>query len=122
MSATYTLEKDPDGKFVFTFKTHSGEVILTSPGYSDKDLAMRRVDMARTFGRRGESYQLLTAEDGQAYFVLKTTREEVLGQSEMYRDSESVLQGIRLARSNARGARLEDLTVPPPPPKPRRTW
>lgn len=111
MSATYVLRKNLQGKFVFTFKTHDGQVLWTSPCYTDRDIALRSVSAARSLGRREANYELRTAENGQAYFVFKNTRNEVLGQSEMYPDAEGVRKGITLARARTRGARLEDLTL-----------
>ena len=110
MTATYVLRKNPEGTFVFTLNTHSGQVLLTSQVYTDKNVALRMVDTARSIARRQKSYELAEAEDGQAYFVLKNARQQVIGRSEMYPDSQSVLQGILQARANTHGARLEDLT------------
>jgi uncharacterized protein YegP (UPF0339 family) len=111
MAATYVLQKCGDGRFMFTLKAHDGQVILTSPCYPDKDTALRRIDSARLLARRQENYELLTAENGQAWFVLKTARMGVIGQSEMYPDSQSAAKVITFARGITRGARLEDLTA-----------
>jgi uncharacterized protein YegP (UPF0339 family) len=122
MTATYVLKQSREGGFVFTLNTHSGQVLLTSQSYAEKDLALRMIDAARNIARAKKHYELVTREEGGAYFVLRNAREEVIGQSEMYPDSQSVQKGILLARATTRGARLEDLTLPAQPAKPRRTW
>ena len=110
MTATYVLNRNGAGKYVFTFKTHDGQELLTSQAYADKDRALRAIDAARVLARRARNYEICTAEGGQAYYVLKHARWGVIGQSEMYPDSESVLEGITVARAKTRGAQLEDLT------------
>jgi len=110
MAATFVLEKCKDGSFMFTLKAHDGQVLLTSLCYPDKDTASRRLDSARSLVRRQENYEVLTAENGQSYFVFKNSHNEVIGQSEMYPDSQSVAKVITIARGSTRGARIEDLT------------
>ena len=112
MATTFTLTRTGEGRFVFTFKTHDGEVLLTSYRYADKEDALRAINAARSCARRKESFEILTEEDGQRYFVLKNSREEVLGESQMYPDEESARKVTALMMGKARGARLEDLTDP----------
>ena len=112
MATTFTLTKTSEGRFVFTFKTHDGQVLLTSYRYADKDSALRAISAARSCSRRKESFEILTEEDGQIYFVLKNAREEVLGESQMYPDKESARKVTALMMGKARGARLEYLTDP----------
>ena len=110
MAARFVLQQDGPGVFFYIFKTHSGQVLLTSPSYPDKDSALRRISSARSLAHNPKNYELRTARNEQSYFVVKNSKDEVLGQSEMYADSESARQGIDFMRSHARGARLEDLT------------
>ena len=109
MSSRYVLKRRGDGKFTFTLQKHSGEVLLTSQVYNDKDSALRAIDTARRLAQREDNYELLRTDIGRIYFVLKNTRGEVIGKSREYIDAESSRQAINQAKANTRGARLEDL-------------
>jgi uncharacterized protein YegP (UPF0339 family) len=109
MAATYVLEQNKDGSFMFTLKAHDGQVLLTSQGYMDKVSALSRINSIRKIAGRDRNFEPRTAENGQPYFVFKNSHNEVIGQSEMYSDSQSVPKGIALVKSNARAARLKDL-------------
>ena len=64
MAATYMLTRNAEGKFVFTLRTHSGQVLLTSREYPDKDTALRSISAARTFSGRAQCYEILEAQNG----------------------------------------------------------
>ncbi len=110
MSARYILERDGKDGYRFTLVTHSGQVLLTSGLYTDKDTALRHISAARSLARRRDNYELLTADDGQFYFVLKNNRRGMLGQSGMFPDTGTAEKGINAVRAQTYGARLEDLT------------
>lgn len=110
MSARYVLQQEGKDQYRFTLVMHSGQVLLTSGLYTDKDTAVRHISAARSLARRRENYELHTADDGQFYFVLKNNRRGMLGQSGMFPDAESAEKAINAARGHTHGARLEDLT------------
>lgn len=110
MTATYVLQKDEKGQFSFILRTHGGQVLLTSAVYADKEIAMRRISAARQLAHNARNYEILAAQDGLPYFVVKNAKKEVIAQSEMYPDSESLRNGINLVKGKTRGAQLEDLT------------
>ena len=113
MSAEFVLRKDKDGQFVFVFQTESGKVLLTSGAYSNRDGALRHLHSARQMARKDRNYELRTAAEGGFYFVVKNRSGEVVGQSEMYPDPESRLQGMILTRGCSHGARVENLLNEP---------
>lgn len=110
MAAKYVLRQSEAGGFHFTLHTHAGQLLLTSPAFADKVTALSRLNSTRNLAGTNKNYQLLTTEDGQQYFVLRNKHQDVVAQSEMFSDPESVTQGINLVKANARVARLEDLT------------
>jgi uncharacterized protein YegP (UPF0339 family) len=110
MAATYLLKKNADGKFVFTLNTHAGEVLLTSVDYAEKDSALRSISAARRLAHNARNYELLTAENGLLYFVVRNARKEVIVRSDMYPDSECLRNAMDRVKGTTRGARLEDLT------------
>jgi uncharacterized protein YegP (UPF0339 family) len=116
MASRYVLHQNLKGSYYFTLVTHSGQVLLTSGVYSEKDRALRSISLARHRARHKENFQIITEEDGKSYFVLSNDTYDVLAESELFTDRESLQKGIYLVKGNTHGARLEDTTVPPPPP------
>ena len=114
MSARFVLERDPEGGFSFLFITHSGQVLLSSPVYTDKDRALRRISATRHMARNRQNYEIVTGANGY-YFLVRGKHGDVLGRSESFPDFASLEAGINLVRANAKGARLEDLTPLPAP-------
>lgn len=113
MSAEFILRKDQDGTFVFVFQTESGQVLLRSGAYGDKDIALRQLHSARQMACKDRNYELRTADEGGFYFVVKNRSNEVLAQSQMYPDPESRLQGMKLTRGCSHGTRVENLVKEP---------
>jgi uncharacterized protein YegP (UPF0339 family) len=114
MSARYILQQEGQDGYRFTLVTHGGEVLLTSGLYTDKDTALRHISAARSLARRRDNYELLTADDGQFYFVLRHARKGMmLGQSGKFPDAAEAEKGINAARARTYGARLEDQAPEP---------
>jgi uncharacterized protein YegP (UPF0339 family) len=113
MSARDILQQEGQDGYRFTLVTHGGEVLLTSGLYTDKDTALRHISAARNLARRRGNYELLTADDGQVYFVLKNNRRGMLGQGGMFPDVASAEKGINAVRAHTYGARLEDQAPDP---------
>ena len=113
MSAAYVLQQDGNGSFIFHLRTHSGQVLLTSGVYAEKAGALRALDAARHLAGKEKNYLFLTEEDGQQYFLVRDKKGEVLAQSNMYPDPESLRTAINLVKGNTHGARLEDQTQNP---------
>ena len=124
MTSKFILREHGQGRYFIIFQTHSGQVLLTNEGHTDKDSALRSLESMRHSARHADNYETRTAENGEVYFVVKNARGKVLGLSEMYPDVESLQKGIHLVKGNARGARLEDLTkkVLPERPRPVKHW
>lgn len=120
MSARYVIHRVNRDNYYFTLVTHSGQVLLTSGVYTDKDRALRATNSARYLARQTENYQIFTEEDGGCYFLLGNARTGVLAESEPFPDRESLQHAIHLVKRNTNGARLEDTTVPPPPRQVRK--
>ena len=119
MAAKFILRQDGQSRFLVIFQTHSGQVLLTSEVHRHKDIALSQISATRTLAKNTKNYEQHTEAEGSSYFMIKNARGEVLALSNMYPDAASMLQGIKLVKMNARGARLEDLTVPQRPAKPR---
>jgi uncharacterized protein YegP (UPF0339 family) len=115
LAAKFVLRQDGQDRYLIVFQTHSGQILLTSE-VRYKDIALSKISATRSLAQNQKNYMVHTAETGGSYFTIRNARGEVVALSDMYPDPESMLKGIDLVRRNARGARLEDLTVPPPRP------
>ena len=121
MSAEFVLRQGKDGTFVFVFQTQTGQVLLTSGEYSDKDIALRQLHSARHMARKERNYELRTADEGGFYFVVKNRSNQVLRQSQMYLDAGSRQEGMNLTRGCSHGARVENLVKEPARERSNRT-
>lgn len=111
MRPRYTLFYNEQGHLIFTFHGTDETLLLTSLPFTDKGRALSRINSMRSLGQRAESFLTCPAPDGKRYFVLRNTRQEVIAQSEMYEDGESLLRAIEAVRRTARAGKLYDLTV-----------
>ena len=111
--ARYVIHRVNRDNYYFTLVTHSGQLLLTSGVYTDKDRALRATNSARYLARQTENYQIFTEEDGGCYFLLGNAKTGNLAKSEHFPDRESLQHAIHLVKRNTNGARLEDTTVPP---------
>ena len=110
MSSRYVLQQDENGNFIFHLEAHTGEVLLTSELYPDKDRALRRISAARMLAAQERNFEIMDAANGGAYFLVKNVKGEVIAHSDIYPDPESLQAGIQLVKGKTRGARLEDLS------------
>jgi uncharacterized protein YegP (UPF0339 family) len=111
MAGKFVLRKTPKGKFVFNLKASNSAVILTSESYADRSGAMKGIESVRKNAGKDTNFEVLTAKNGQPYFVLKAANKEVIGKSEIYASTRNVKKGIASVKANAPAAALEDLTV-----------
>jgi hypothetical protein len=65
--------------FTFTLQTYSGEDLLTSHVFTNKDSALRAINTARGLAQREDNYEPLRINNGLIYFVLKNTRLDEYG-------------------------------------------
>lgn len=94
-------KSEADGQYYFTLKSANHQVVLTSEGYESKSGAENGIESVKNNGVFAEQFQILEAESGEFYFVLKALNHEVIGVSEMY-----------VSKSNAeRGAETVDRLV-----------
>jgi uncharacterized protein YegP (UPF0339 family) len=111
MRSTYILFREKSGDFIFTFRGSDEQLLLTSLSYTDKDSALRRINAMRTLAHRAESFLTCLSPDGKRYFLFRNSRQEILAQSEMFVDDESLLRAITAVRHTARTGKLLDRTT-----------
>ncbi len=92
--AAFEIFEGADGQYYFHLKAANGEIVLQSEGYVAKAGAINGIESVRVNGKDSEQYDVLEAEDGSFYFVLKADNNEVIGVSEMYVSKSNAEQGV----------------------------
>ena len=111
MAAKFELKRSTDGQqFRFNLKAANGEVILTSELYKTKGGAENGIASVKSNAPSDSRYERKTGSNGEPYFVLKAANGEPLGRSENYSSTGAMESGIQSVKTNAPGARVEDLS------------
>ena len=95
MAARYQLRKAANGQHYFNLTAKNNKIVLTSEMYDSKAAAQQGIEAVRVSGPQPERYDRRRSVDGQDYFVLLAANGEVVGQSEMYRSSASLENGLQ---------------------------
>jgi uncharacterized protein len=112
MGPRILLEQSVTGQYSFSLQAPDGQLLLTSPYFTDKDSALRRINSTRYLARRDGNYVVRSAGEGQYYFELQDNKGEMLGRSTLYSDEQSVQEGIASLKRCIRAGKLLDLTTP----------
>src|SRR3972149_2523829 len=84
MAARYQLRKAANGQHYFNLTAEN-----------NKPAAQQGIEAVRVSGPQPERYDRRRSVDGQDYFVLQAANGEIVGQSEMYRSSASLENGLQ---------------------------
>jgi hypothetical protein len=106
MAARYQLRKAANGQDYFNLTAENNKIVLTSQMYDSKDAAQQGIDSVRVNGPQPERYDRRRSVDGQDYFVLLAANGEIVGQSEMYRSSASLENGLQAVMRVAAAAEV----------------
>ena len=97
-----------DDHFYFHLRADNGEIVLQSQAYTRRSSAVDGTASVRANGADPASYELRTAADGQAYFVLKAGNGQVIGVSETYASMDNAQRAIdEVAQLTAAGNVLD---------------
>ena len=110
MAAKFVLKKGSSGKFMFNLKAPNGKIILTSEMYNSKGGAENGIESVRKHSKKDKFFERKESKKGDPYFVLKARNGEPIGKSEMYSSNAAMENGIESVKTNAKSARVEDLT------------
>ncbi len=73
-----------DDQYYFHLRAANGEIVLQSEGYVAKAGADNGIASVRENGKVADQYEIIEAQNGQHYFVLKALNYEIIGRGEMY--------------------------------------
>ncbi len=111
MAGKFELKKSNTGQFMFNLKAANNQIVLTSELYRDKAGAQGGIESVKKHAGNDANYERKTSSKGEAYFVLKSTNQQVIGRSEMYSSVSAMENGIASVKANAPGATVVDLAA-----------
>ena len=110
MAGKFVVKQTASGQFMFSLKASNGEVILTSEMYKSKGGLKNGIKSVKTNAPDKGNFKVMTAKNGEPYFVLRAGNYQVIGRSEMYSSDSALENGIASVMKNAPGAMVEDLS------------
>ena len=109
MSGMFEMKRSK-GQFMWNLKASNGKVILTSERYKTRSAAEAGIKSVRTNCGRDACYTRKTTPSGKYRFNLLATNGQVIGTSQNYASSSGRNNGIKSVKTNAKGAKIFDLT------------
>lgn len=106
MAARYQLRLSANGQHYFNLTAENNKIILTSEMYNSKEAAQQGIESVRLNGPLEDRYDRRRSVDGQDYFVLLAANAEIIGQSEMYRSSAALENGLQAVMRVAAAAEV----------------
>ena len=104
MAGKFELKIAKNGKFHFNLLAGNGQIILSSEMYESKSAAENGIASVQKNAADDARYDRLTSKAGDPYFTLKAGNHQVIGQSEMYKSTASMENGIESVKKNGPGA------------------
>jgi uncharacterized protein len=106
----FTIFRGSNLNYYFNFKASNGEIILQSEGYSTWTSCRDGISSVKANAQYDFRYQRLVSVNGMYYFTLRAANNQVIGVSQMYASSQGMENGIRVVKTEAPSAPIEDLT------------
>jgi uncharacterized protein len=107
----YQIFKGKDNEIYFRLTARNGENILSSEGYKAKANANNGIESVRKNAPVAEHFERKVAQNGQFYFVLKSSNGQIIGDSELFSTETARDASIRSVVSIASIAPVEDLIL-----------
>jgi uncharacterized protein YegP (UPF0339 family) len=98
-----------DGKIYIHLKAATGEIVLTSRGFSNKVDAIQGIASVMRFGVNDSRFVRKETDNGRYLFQLVSPGGRVLGWSEMYPSKQSRDNGIVAVRRSVQFGKVLDL-------------
>ncbi|MEO7660008.1 MAG: YegP family protein [Pyrinomonadaceae bacterium] len=109
MAGKFELKVSKNGKYYFNLMAGNGQIILSSEMYESKAAAENGISSIAKNAGDDARYDRLTSKSGDPYFVLKAANGQAIGQSEMYKSTASMENGINSVKTNAPDAKTVEV-------------
>lgn len=100
-NSAYEVFKAKNGRFYFRLRARSGEIILSSQGYSLRSSAIRAVQSVRNYASDSAHYETKRDKSGKWYFVLVARNTKVIGTGRFYASKPRMQKGIEAVKRTA---------------------
>jgi uncharacterized protein YegP (UPF0339 family) len=97
--------------YSFVLKAGNHEIILVSEHYTTKAAAENGIASVQTNGPDANRYETRTANNGQAYFVLKAANHQIIGTSETYSSEQACQKGMASVQANSSTTLIQSITL-----------
>jgi len=97
----FEIAIDKAGEHRFNLLASNGQVILSSEGYTRKEGCLNGIESVRRHSAEDRFFERTIAADGRYHFNLKAANGEVIGTSQMYKDTQGMENGIASVRFHA---------------------
>jgi uncharacterized protein YegP (UPF0339 family) len=111
MPATFELKTNDENQYFFHFLNSSGELILMSGDYSDKEEAMQAIKEVRTGSLMSNQLAAGKVPDGDTFFVIKDSAGSIIVKSVLYNSTMVFDNALHTVKDNACVAEIVDLTL-----------
>lgn len=101
-SATFGTFQGADGQHYFHLVASNGEIVLASEAYTTRESAEKGMAAVMDNGHDKRNFDIRKARDGQWYFTLSATNDEVIGTSELYTTRANAERGAATVRAFVR--------------------
>lgn len=102
----FLIRQMSNGQYYFNLKAVSGEVILSSEGYTSIQGCKNGIQSVKRNSTNDSNYIRKISSNGKHYFYLKAQNGEIIGASEMYSFKQSMENGIESVKRNAPNASI----------------
>ncbi|WP_417612572.1 multiubiquitin domain-containing protein [Owenweeksia hongkongensis] len=109
-NSRFTLLQGIDTQYYFNLKAGNGEIILQSEGYVNKNGALNGIKSVQENSSSEERFEHRVSRTEEPYFVLKAKNGQIIGRSEMYSSTASMLAGIKSVMNNGQTDFIEDVS------------
>ena len=104
----FEIKTDNSGQFRFNLKAANGQVILSSEAYTTKPACNNGIESVKKNALEDGKFERKEASNGKHYFNLKARNGQVIGTSQMYKDTSGMENGIESVKKNAPDASIDD--------------
>jgi uncharacterized protein YegP (UPF0339 family) len=96
----FVVIRAANGEYYFHLKADNSQIILTSQMYSSKTACFNDIESVRNNCFDDNSYERNQSDGNNHYFILKTSKGQIIGKSEMYPSKEVMENGIESVKKN----------------------
>jgi uncharacterized protein YegP (UPF0339 family) len=96
----FVVVRSANGEHYFNLKADNSQIILTGQMYSSKAACYNDIESVRNNCFDDNRYERKQSAGNKHYFVLKTSKGQIIGNSEMYPSKEGMESGIEFVKKN----------------------